>query len=134
MENQEKGWAEIQLSGGHVALVSHEDFDRVNQFKWCASVGGRGNKKIYAIRFVTPENAEKRLTKRGRWEKRRVKIRMHRFIMGVPTGADDTRVVDHLNDNGLDNRRENLNICTQEENLSRIENWKRKKTEVEPWL
>jgi len=27
----------IPLSKGMVALVSDEDFERVNQFKWCAS-------------------------------------------------------------------------------------------------
>jgi hypothetical protein len=28
----------VQLTKGYVALVSDEDFERVNQFKWCANV------------------------------------------------------------------------------------------------
>jgi len=37
---------------------------------------------------------------------------MHRMIMQPPEGM----VVDHINGNGLDNRRCNLRICTQEQN------------------
>lgn len=39
---------------------------------------------------------------------------MHRIIMGLPKGAVGD--VDHINGNGLDNRRENLRICTRQEN------------------
>ena len=38
--------------------------------------------------------------------------RLHRFIMNPP----DDMVVDHINHNKLDNRCENLRICTQHEN------------------
>ena len=37
---------------------------------------------------------------------------LHRYIMNYP----DDMVVDHINRNPLDNRRENLRICTQQEN------------------
>lgn len=39
-------------------------------------------------------------------------LRMHRLIMNAPKGM----VVDHINHNKLDNRRENLRICTNAEN------------------
>lgn len=41
------------------------------------------------------------------------KTRMHRLIMGV---TDPKIKIDHKNRNGLDNRRENLRICTSCEN------------------
>jgi hypothetical protein len=39
--------------------------------------------------------------------------RLHRVIMGEP----DDREVDHINVNPLDNRRENLRVCTNQQNL-----------------
>jgi hypothetical protein len=39
-------------------------------------------------------------------------ISLHRFIVNCPAG----KCVDHINGNLLDNRRENLRICTQAEN------------------
>lgn len=39
--------------------------------------------------------------------------KLHRFIMNCP----DDMVIDHINRNPLDNRRENLRICTQQQNV-----------------
>ena len=41
---------------------------------------------------------------------------MHRVIMGLDFG--DPRVVDHINHNRADNRRCNLRICTQSQNMA----------------
>lgn len=114
----------IKLTQGKVALVSNEDFARVNSFKWYASKESRG-KKYYAIRRETIAKG------------RRVKIRMHRFILGLPPGILDPeeRVVDHLDRNSLNNQRENLEIVSQFENMARVPNWKRPKSVTEePYL
>lgn len=105
---------EIPLSKGMVALVSDEDYDRVSQFKWYASLESRGT-KWYAVRKVTIDG-------------KRVKIRMHRFIVGLPPGKEDTRIVDHKNDNGLDNTRPNLEVTNQVENMQRSKGWKGSRT------
>ena len=85
----------IPLSGGRAyALVSPSDYDRLMQSKWHATSRG------YAARTVYGDDGRKTTT----W--------MHREIMGAP--AD--RQVDHVNGDTLDNRRENLRICTARQN------------------
>jgi dTMP kinase len=80
---------EIELTQGKVALVDDDDFEELNQFKW--HVKKDHNRAFYAAR-VTPR-PNRRL------------IFMHRQILkDIPEGME----VDHVNGNGLDNRRSNL--------------------------
>ena len=87
----------VRLSQGYMALVDDEDYLLVSEHLWHVD---KFEKKIYAIRKV-------------RRDGRRQKCYMHRFIVQPPMGL----VVDHINGNGLDNRRSNLRICTIKENL-----------------
>lgn len=41
---------------------------------------------------------------------------MHRLILGAPRGM----FVDHINGDGLDNRRENIRLCTNSQNMMNI--------------
>lgn len=113
---------QIRLSKGLYALVDDEDYDYLMQWSWYASNESRGT-KWYAIRR---ENG--------------VKIRMHRAVIERPRkvweGIDFSiaqtyiakgMVVDHINHNSLDNRRENLEIITQRENMKRSPGWKQRK-------
>lgn len=43
---------------------------------------------------------------------------LHRIILGV---SDSSVIVDHINHNGLDNRKCNLRICTNQENICNCE-------------
>lgn len=89
---------EIQLTQGKVALVDDEDFERLSQFKWCAYTGGCN---YYAMTNIRKKDGK------------RTSLQMHRFIMSV---FDSKTIIDHINGNGLDNRKDNLRICTQAEN------------------
>lgn len=89
----------IPLSRGKFAIVDDEDFERVNQYKWTYEGGG------YATRQVFKEVEGKR---------KRAKIMMHRFILGLPDGL----CCDHANWDKLDNRRENLRPATHAQNMA----------------
>lgn len=89
---------EIALSKGYVSVVDDEDYARISSYKWSVSVGrtrSDGTKEAYAL--CSSLNHQK----------------MHRFIASPPIGMD----VDHINGDGLDNRRCNLRICSRSENL-----------------
>ena len=88
---------EIKLSQNKVALVDDEDFEYLNQFKWYAL---KKSNTYYAVRNIRLANGKQ------------TSIRMHRVILNVPKGME----TDHKNQNGLDNQRENLRICTRQEN------------------
>lgn len=89
----------VILVKGHTIVVSIDDYEYLSEFKWgmnnCGSRSGR-QPKWYAYRL----------------EKKK-RIYMHRQIMGDPAGM----VVDHINGDSLDNRRENLRVITHYENL-----------------
>jgi len=92
---------QIPLTQGKFALVDDEDFERVNQFKWQAHC----ERSIWYTLRSLPRREGKRLV-----------MRLHRLILNAPPNMQ----VDHINGNGLDNRKENLRLCTHSQN-----NWNR---------
>lgn len=80
----------IPLTRSLVTVVDDGDYEFLNQFKWYAQ---SARSTYYAQR------------KGG--------MLMHRLIMA----PDSNLFVDHINQNGLDNRRINLRICTPSQNL-----------------
>lgn len=102
---------QIRLSKGLFALVDDADFEWLSQWKWHASLSSRGT-KWYAVR-------------NERVNGETIRTRMHRVIMGVDPKPTDGMVVDHINHNSLDNRRENLEIVSQTENMRRVPGWRK---------
>jgi hypothetical protein len=90
----------IPLANGGFTIVDAADYDDLIQYRWLLS---RNGKRFYVRRF------EKVNTPKGPKQKC---IYMHRQIMNPPDGMD----VDHRFGDGLDNRRENLRICTRVQN------------------
>jgi hypothetical protein len=86
----------IPLSQGKVALVDDADYQYLSQWKWSAEQV-RQSGKFYAIRHV--------------WKDKK-NIRMHRLIMGEPRSVQ----IDHINGDGLDNRRCNLRTASHADN------------------
>lgn len=86
----------IPLTQGKFTLVDDQDYDFLNQWKWQVMIK---NNTAYAQRF---EN--------------KTPIRIHRFLLNPPKGF----VVDHINGNGLDNRRSNLRVVTHRQNMQNM--------------
>ncbi len=82
----------IGLTRDKFAIVDAEDYEWLCKYKWHASKEGltsyASSRRPYGI------------------------VSMHRVILNAPPGL----VVDHINHNGLDNRKSNMRLCTVAEN------------------
>lgn len=88
---------EIKLFSGEMALIDDEDHPLILKFKkWYLN---RSGKKRYANAYIPKVDYSI--------------ILMHRLIMK----AKDGEYIDHINGNGLDNRKKNLRFCTQAQNI-----------------
>ena len=83
----------VSLTKGMISTVDDGDWDEVSKYKWRSSMSARGI--YYAASFIGGKH-----------------VRLHQFLMRAPAGME----VDHVNRNSLDNRRENLRVCTHQQN------------------
>jgi hypothetical protein len=93
--------AYVPLSQGLHAIIDAEDAEFIGQWNWSAK---RGTNTFYAVRTITISP-----------EKQKV-LRMHRIIIDAKEGLE----VDHINRNGIDNRRSNLRLVTHQENAYNV--------------
>jgi hypothetical protein len=89
----------IPLTKNKFALVDDEDYSVLIEHSW------------HTIATKNHFYAARRQGKNGPY------IYMHRFLLGLMPG--DSRHVDHVNCNGLDNRRHNIRIITPQNNIRR---------------
>jgi hypothetical protein len=82
----------IPLTRGKFAIVDAEDYPRLSRYTWFAE---GTDKNCYAVRKAGGKT-----------------LKMHRVIMQAP----DDLVVDHIDHNGLHNRKQNLRLCTFAQN------------------
>lgn len=92
------GTVRIPLSQGKFTLIDEEDLPLVSRHSWYATESDAGI--WYAFAGYQDEYGRTR------------QLAMHRFLLDPPDALD----VDHVNSDGLDNRRSNLRIATRQQN------------------
>ncbi len=92
--------AKLILPSGHLCLIDDADEARIRELSWHAYRARCVNEKHY-VRH-TFYDAERRVHA----------LLLHRFILN----AGDGELVDHINNNGLDNRRANLRLASRSQN------------------
>jgi hypothetical protein len=91
---------ELTLQRGFICLIDDEDYELIKDRNWHVQEYEGGKWRYAVTRSYPPETVKES------------KIRMHRFLLGAKPGE----MVDHINANGLDNRRSNLRLATQTNN------------------
>jgi hypothetical protein len=85
---------EIKLTKNKISLIDDEDFEKVSKYKWHCLANNYAARKFYYEK------------KDGKWITKY--IRLHQFILN-----EFNKEIDHVNGNRLDNRKENLRLCTR---------------------
>lgn len=89
--------AKLYLTNGTAVLVDDEDLERLLPYKWAEH------------RTTDHLTSYARAEVNGKKDRRL----MHRMILDAPRGSD----IDHINGDGLDNRKVNLRLATRSQNM-----------------
>lgn len=95
-------WIEIRLSKKRTSKIDIDDLEEVTKWKWSL-------KESDGIEYAY----------------RKGNVYLHRFLLRAKRG----QIIDHVNGDGLDNRRQNLRFCTHAQNQwnSNKRNWMKTK-------
>lgn len=92
----------LQLSQGLVAIVDKEDFERCSKFKWYAVKDTNNAREVYYAKTNIRHSNGYMTT-----------IALHRFILNAGKGS----IIDHIDGDGLNNRKNNLRFATASQNM-----------------
>lgn len=91
-------YTKVFFKDGDYFLIDTEDLNKIIGIRWYR----RDNKN--GVKYVVTRDVQKGKQKQ---------TMLHRFIINAP----DDLVVDHINHNGYDNRKANLRVCSQQQNI-----------------
>lgn len=83
---------EIKLTNGMICEIDDEDYDKVKDYKW--TYNGR-----YAVANIKSKTTN-----------------MHRLIIMYYKEIPKEQIIDHIDGNGINNKKDNLRICSQSNN------------------
>lgn len=84
---------QINLTQGEVAIVDDDDYDRLSKYKWRLQ---KNHNCKYAMSGKYPQT-----------------LYMHHLILCAVPG----KIIDHVDNNGLNNQKLNLRYCTHAQNM-----------------
>jgi hypothetical protein len=87
----------LKILSGHEVLIDAADYPLLSQYKWCRT-------------SLRAPYARTEFWQGGK----RYQLLMHSLLLNPPIGFE----VDHINGNGMDNRRANIRIATHSENCA----------------
>lgn len=91
---------------GLYALVDSTDAELVNQYRWYVKTGWQKHRPPVFYAWAYDYSA-------GRGHQNRQHVQLHRLILNLSPADPD---VDHIDGDGLNNRRSNLRHCTDSQN------------------
>jgi hypothetical protein len=97
----------IELTRGYWTMVDEDNYEELTQWSWCVKISTHRN--IYARRAYKINGHYK-------------DVHMHQQIMKT------NQMVDHVNGNGLDNRKQNLRLASQQQNSANMRKHHNKKS------
>ena len=97
--------------GEFKVLYDAEDEDKISEYTWHAAKNTTTD-KFYIRAHVPHPSGDWYYRPGGRRSRRQAGMPLHRLIMNTPKGMQ----TDHINGDTLDNRKQNLRICTAAEN------------------
>ena len=89
----------IPLTQGYFALVDDEDYKWLSGYKWHVS---KVPNTYYAYTYTNNDQGERK------------RMSMHRLILGLKERSQ--KQCDHIDGNGLNNQKQNLRICSHQQN------------------
>lgn len=90
---------QLKLTNRGYCLIDEEDYDMIKEYKWRMVATGP-----YQLPYVSTDAII---------NGKRTTMYLHRLLMDHPKG----KVIHHINGDGLDNRRSNLEVVSPKENL-----------------
>lgn len=93
---------EILLTKGYIAQVDDDDYERVSKYKWQVRITNDVTPRYYAQRTYFCEIKGQKVSQL-----------LHRYILNL---TDPKVIVDHIDNNGLNNQKNNLRKCSISQN------------------